>query len=80
MSVQIDPDGGVALVGDCPSGDAETLLRHLSATPNATVDWRACTGAHTAVVQVLLAAGVTPVGPPINPFLANVVASLLKRR
>ena len=80
MTVRIAEDGGVELTGACPSGDAETLLRHLAARPAAGVDWRGCEAAHTAVVQVLIAARVGLRGPPANAFLANWVEPLLKRR
>jgi hypothetical protein len=80
MTVQMGDDGAVELTGDCPSGDAEALLRHLAARPTAAVDWRECKGAHTAVVQILIAARIRPTGPPASAFLANWVEPLLKRR
>ena len=79
MTVRIADDGGVELTGDCPSADAETLLGYLAEKPAAAVDWRRCQSAHTAVVQVLIAARVIPIGPPANAFLANWVEPLLKR-
>ena len=79
MTLRIDGDDAVALVGDCPSEDAEALLRHLAAHPGTEIDWRACEGVHTAVVQVLLAAGAQPRGPPVNRFLAAFVSPLLKQ-
>jgi hypothetical protein len=79
MTLRIGADGAAALVGVCPSEDAEALLRHLSAHPDAELDWRECEGAHTAVVQLLLAAGAQPRGPPANSFLAGFVAPLLSQ-
>ena len=80
MTLRIGEDGLVELIGDCPSGDAETLLQHLSAHPEAKVDWRACSAAHTAVVQVLIAAGVAPQGPAGSRFLGEMVEPLLEPR
>ena len=80
MTVRLSDDGGVELVGDCPSGDAEALLQHLVRAPKPIVDWTACTAAHTAVIQVLMAANVAMKGPPADSFLADVVAPLLKQR
>jgi hypothetical protein len=79
MTVRIVEEGKVELVGNCGSEDAEALLRLLSANPTADVDWRGCEGAHTAVVQVLVAARVRPLGSPTNRFLADMVAPLLGR-
>jgi hypothetical protein len=79
MTLQIGEDGAAALVGHCPSEDAEALLRHLSAHPAAGIDWRGCEGAHTAVVQVLIAARARPIGPPANRFLARFVEPLLNQ-
>lgn len=77
MSVWLKDDGVVVLDGDCLSEDAEPLLGHLS-TPGRTVDWRACDTAHTAVVQVLIAAGAPVVGPPRGAFLRLFVEPALK--
>jgi hypothetical protein len=55
--------GAILLVGSCPVEDAEPLLQMLQATPDAPVDWTQCGQIHTAVYQVLLAAGAFPVGP-----------------
>ena len=80
MTVVRRDDGVVELVGDCPIGDAETLLGYLSQIPAAGVDWRQCEHAHAAVLQVLLASGVTPNGPPRGAFLSHVVEPALKGR
>lgn len=63
MTIRRDPDGTILLDGKCPVEDAERLLEMLQASPAAPVDWTRCEGLHTAVVQVLMAAGATPVGP-----------------
>jgi hypothetical protein len=79
MTLRIDGRGDVELLGLCPSEDAEALLRHLCDHPKAAVDWRGCENAHTAVVQVLIAARANPKGPPASSFLAGMVAPLLRR-
>lgn len=80
MTIRIDDDATIWLEGDCPNEDAETLLRHLIARPEATIDWRGCGRAHTAVVQVLLAARAGVRGPPADNFLRKHVESLLQGR
>lgn len=69
----------IELAGDCPSEDAETLLMHLLADPLATIDWRACERAHTAVLQVLLAAQRPMEGSPQGAFLSHWVEPLVRR-
>lgn len=80
MTVRVTGAGEVALVGACPSEDAETLLQALLEHPEATVDLRGCDGAHTAVVQVLLAARPPVRGPAAGPFLRQWVEPLLNAR
>jgi hypothetical protein len=80
MTVRLGPDGVIELVGACPSEDAEPLLQHLTEAPGAIVDWRACDGAHTAVVQVLMAARTRPRGPPRSALLTQWVEPLLPSR
>jgi len=80
VSVELCGTDIIKLAGDCPVEDAELLLQYLVANPNARVDWNGCTSAHTAVVQVLLVAGVTPAGEPHSILLRDVVAPLLKKR
>jgi len=77
MTVIRDADGTIRLDGDCGAEDAEALLRHLGADPGAAVDWRGCTRAHTAVVQVLMALRPAVLGPPADDFLQAHVAPLL---
>jgi hypothetical protein len=69
----------IELEGDCPSEDAEMLLQHLLTVPTASVDWRSCESAHTAVIQVLLAARPKLLGPPAGRALKDWVEPLLAR-
>jgi hypothetical protein len=69
MSVSRAPDGNIALTEAASLDDAERLLGLLIDNPNAAVDWRACVACHTAVLQVLLAARRTMIGPPASDFL-----------
>jgi hypothetical protein len=79
MSITLAPDGSIQLKGPCPVEDAEVLLQHLLANPRATVDWSACEGAHTAVIQLLLVAKSVPVGRPSSSFLGERIGALLER-
>jgi len=74
MTVRAGSDGSIELIGTCASAEAEPLLQLLIATPAATVDWRECRGAHTAVVQVLMAARPNLLGPAADPGLEQWVA------
>jgi hypothetical protein len=65
--------GIVLLEGHCPSGDAEELLQALLSDPAASIDWRSCESAHTAVIQVLLAAQRDILGPPRHALLAMIM-------
>jgi hypothetical protein len=78
MTVQRAQSGTIILSGTCPVADAEPLLQLLLQHPGATVDWRTCAAAHGAVVQVLLAARPTLIGPPEDAFLARFVAPELR--
>jgi hypothetical protein len=80
LSVRRVDDQTVALEGVCGAEDAETLLQALLATPGATVDWTACENAHTAVVQVLLAARAEVRGPANSAFLRDSVEPVLQGR
>jgi hypothetical protein len=79
MTVAITANSTIELSGACPVEDAEELLQHLLAMPNATVDWRSCESAHTAVIQILLVAKSVPLGPPRNSFLRDHVEPHLRR-
>jgi hypothetical protein len=69
MTVRLTAHGEIVLEGTCSSEDAEILLRNLIATPAAQVDLRACDFAHTAVIQVLMAANSRLLGPPAGSAL-----------
>jgi hypothetical protein len=74
----MEADGSIVLEGRCPVEEAEPLVRLLSQDPRAAVDWRGCEDAHAAVVQVLLAARPTMIGPPVSWFLRDWVEPLLR--
>jgi hypothetical protein len=74
MTVRAGGDGLIELVGTCAAADAEPLLQLLLASPGAAIDWRDCRGAHTAVIQVLMAARPKLLGPPAGPGLQEWVA------
>ena len=78
MTVRMQ-QGTILLEGDCPSGDAEELLQFVLADPAAIIDWRSCQSAHTAVVQVLLAANRDTLGPPQGAFLKLILAPALSK-
>jgi hypothetical protein len=80
MTIALAADGTIRLDGDCPLEDAEELLRLLAANPEAAVDWRTCSYAHTAVIQILLAAGPQLRGPPKDGFLREHIDAVLARR
>ena len=63
MTVARNDRGIILLKGSCPVEDAEPLLQLLQATPDAPVDLTGCRQLHTAVYQVLLAAGAALIGP-----------------
>lgn len=65
--------------GDCSVEEALPLAEWLAATPGARLDLAPCTGLHTAVLQVLMVAGVRPVAPPADPFLARWVMPVVGR-
>jgi len=49
----------VQLIDDVGVDDAEALLQWLQANPKATINLSRCTHVHAAVLQVLMAAGMT---------------------
>jgi hypothetical protein len=77
MTIRLSAEGRIALEGDCSSEDAEPLLQMLQTHPNAEVDLRPCEAAHTAVIQVLLAAEREVHGPPAGRLLNDWVYPLL---
>lgn len=78
MTVIADRTGGaIRLEGDCTLEDSEILVQMLSLSHPAVVDWRDCTGIHTAVLQILIASKVKLVGPPASAFLQRHIDPLL---
>jgi hypothetical protein len=77
MTIRIS-DQGADLSGLCGSEEAEPLLAYLLAEPAGAIDWRDCDWAHTALIQVMLAAGAVPTGPARGQFLSQVLEPLLK--
>lgn len=77
MTVSVAEGGNIRLEGVCAIEDAEPLLRLVAKDRRAIVDWRSCEAAHTAVIQILLAAKPTLLGPAANPFLQNRIAPLV---
>ena len=70
-------DGAIVLEGVCPVDDAERLQSLLLQYPGAAVDWRACDGAHTAVLQMLLVARPSIKGPARAAFLQDFIFPVL---
>jgi hypothetical protein len=69
VSVRRDDRGAIVLDGVCPVEDAEPLLQMLQTTPAAALDWSHCSRLHTAVLQVILAARITPAEPCGDPWV-----------
>jgi hypothetical protein len=78
MSVRATDRGTIEMEGSCGAEDAEALLRHLLSLPGAVVDWRLCDGAHTAVIQVLLASQAQTLGPPRGEWLQRFIDDAMK--
>jgi hypothetical protein len=72
--------GNIRMEGVCPVEDAERLLRLVLNNRRAIVDWRSCEEAHTAVIQILLAARPELLGPAANAFLQNRIAPIIGGR
>jgi hypothetical protein len=77
MTIKVSPAGVIELTGVCASEEGEILLQHLLANPTNIVDWRGCDGAHTAVIQVLMAARRKIQGPPAAALLEKWVHPVL---
>jgi hypothetical protein len=77
MTVQLDDRGNIILSDPSAASDADDLIRHLLGNRSAVVDWRACSSAHCAVLQVLLVARPELHGPPTGSFLRDYVEPLL---
>jgi hypothetical protein len=71
MTVHRGDNGAIVLDGVCPVEDAEPLLQMLQSTPAAELDWRQCRQLHTAVLQLVLASGRTPIGPCGDAWVAQ---------
>ena len=69
MTVRLSADGTIELDGICSIEDADALHKHMLTGRAAVVDWRTCTYAHTAVIQVLIAFNPVLRGPPAGDFL-----------
>jgi hypothetical protein len=59
-----------SFAGACTVEEADALLEWLRATPDAAVDLSACTAAHSALLQLVLAASPRLAAPPADPVLA----------
>jgi hypothetical protein len=79
MTIRRADDGTIWLVDDCPAEEADMLLQYLLDHVETPIDWSLCHNAHTAVVQVLLAAGRLPAGAPKGTFLREQVGPALER-
>jgi hypothetical protein len=77
MSVALTANGTIEMRAQCAMAEAETLHGLLARNPGAVVDWRACTYAHTAVIQVLVAARPKLIGPPAGTFLRSFVEAAI---
>ncbi len=77
MSIYMTAGGTIVMEGACLSEDAETLLQLLQSAPKAIVDWRLCSAAHSAVIQVLMVAGPSMLGPPAGAALARWAAQII---
>lgn len=67
----------VTVDGACAVEDALPLLEFLQVHPNAKVALRACTGLHSAALQVLLAIRPKLSSLPDEPFLRRWIAPAL---
>jgi hypothetical protein len=79
VTIRQGDTGEVLLIGDCSVEDADVLIQRLLENPSVAVDWTKCTNAHTAVIQVLMAAVRLPEGVPRNPFLEAMIGPALRR-
>ena len=77
MTVQFDEQGNIVLSGQLAASDAEEFLRSLLQNRSAVVDWRECSSAHAAVIQVLLVARPQLNGPPSGSFLRDYVEPMV---
>jgi hypothetical protein len=80
MTVRGGDNGTFVLEGVCPVEDAEQLLQMFQNMPTAEIDWTQCRQLHTAVLQVILASGTTPIGPCGDAWAAEWLAPKLPQR
>lgn len=80
MTIAMGAPDRIDLSGICPADDAEILLQHLLAHPEASIDWSGCEKAHSAVVQVLIASRRSVLGTPGGTFMRAFVAPAVTRR
>jgi len=74
MPIRFD-EGRAILDGVCAVEEALPLLEFLQATPGAAIDLGGATLIHSAVLQVLAAAGRPLAVPPADPFVARLLAA-----
>jgi len=79
VTVRSSENGVVLLEGVCPVEDAETLLQLLQTIPAAALDWTQCRQMHTAVLQVVLASGLIPLGPCGDTLVEQWLAPRLQK-
>jgi hypothetical protein len=80
LTVRLTDRGIVILDGVCTVEDAEPLLQMLQATPGAVADWTRCRHLHTAVLQVIIASGIVPIGPCGDVWVQQWLAPQLIQR
>jgi hypothetical protein len=67
-------DQTLILAGVCTVEEAEAVLEWILEHPGGELDLSQAEHIHTAILQVLLAAGKSRVRPPQDPFLERVVS------
>jgi hypothetical protein len=80
LTIRRVDEGILILDGTCSVDDAELLLQMLLATPDAIVDWTQCRQLHTAVLQVIMASGNTPLGPCGDAWVQRWLATKLPQK
>ncbi len=79
MTVRSADNETLVLEGTCPVEDAEVLLQLLQTKPAAALDWTPCRQLHTAVLQVVLASGLVPLGPCGDALVEQWLAAKLSK-
>ena len=80
MTIRRGDEGIIVLDGVCAVEDAESLLQMLQATPGAIIDWTQCRQLHTAVLQVIMASGKSPIGPCGDVWVQHWLAPKLPQK